>query len=245
MRPIPDIAVDFVAKVEGTRLVAYPDPATGDEPWTIGVGHTGGVKKGDKITPTQAKAFLKTDLLTAAGRIEDRIGDVVADLTVHQYAALLSFVFNLGAGKTWTIWKRLKARAYDQIPGEMIKFTKANGMKMQGLVNRRAEEIKLWSTEEPGSLPESLPSSVTREADTPPTPADPTPPQKSPTLITGAIGVASAVPVAAKALIDTVEPYKDSSPWIGQVVAIIASIAAAAAVAVLVLSWLRKRAARG
>ena len=26
---------------EGCRLEAYPDPATGGEPWTIGYGHTG------------------------------------------------------------------------------------------------------------------------------------------------------------------------------------------------------------
>jgi GH24 family phage-related lysozyme (muramidase) len=244
VRPIPDIAVDFIAAHEGKRLTAYLDAAA-PPVLTIGYGHTGGVKAGQKITDAQAKAFLKTDLLTAAGRISDRIGTVVDELTEHQWAALLSFVFNLGADPKWTIWKRLRDRKFDQIPGEMIKFVSAGGNKLQGLVNRRADEIKLWSTDEPGSLPESPPSSETRAVETPPTPSDPTPPAKSPTLIGGALGVATTVTVAANSITNTVSPYKDASPWIGQAIAILATVAAAAAVIVLALNWLRKREARG
>ncbi len=244
MRAIPDSAVSFIARHEGKRLVAYPDPATGGEPWTIGFGHTGGVKPGDKITLEQAKAFLKGDLKIAAGRIEARIGDVVNELTSNQYAALLSFVFNVGANPSWTIWKRLRARQFDQVPGELIKFVNANGRKLKGLVNRRAEEVKLWSTDEPGSTDRVVPSSITREIDTPPTAADPVPAHKSATLMTGALGVMATVPVAAKQVTDAVEPYQDASPWIGQVVALVATIAAAAAVVVLVLNWMAKRQAR-
>jgi lysozyme len=40
-RSIPQCAVDFVSQHEGLRLNAYPDPATGGDPWTIGYGSTG------------------------------------------------------------------------------------------------------------------------------------------------------------------------------------------------------------
>ncbi len=186
MRPIPQQAVDLVARWEGCRLQAYPDPASGGEPFTIGYGHTRGVKPGQRITKAKALEFLRVDLEDAAGRLEGKIGAVVHDLTENQYAALLSFVFNLGTGVLskgeWTIWKRLRARQYDQVPGEMIKFVNANGKKMQGLVNRRTDEIRVWSTDEPGSDAVHLTSAVTRSTVTPPTPADPTPAKKSATI---------------------------------------------------------------
>lgn len=244
MRDIPRQAIDLVARWEDCVLTAYPDPATGGEPWTIGFGHTGAVKPGDVVNKDQAVALLQVDLRIAAGRIAARIGPVVDELTDNQYAALLSFVFNLGATPSWTIWKRLKARQFDQVPGELIKFVNANGKKMQGLVNRRTDEIRLWSTDEPGSHDAPLTSAVTRAIVTPPTPADPVAPAKSATLITGVLGVASTVPVAAKQVMDTVEPYRDAAPIIGQVVAVLAAIAAGAAVIVLVLNWLKKQEAR-
>jgi lysozyme len=191
MRAIPDVAVKFVAKHEARRLTAYPDPASprartgkgSGAPWTIGYGHTSGVKVGDKITAAQALEFLAKDMETAARALEAKIGPVVDDLTENQYAALISFVFNLGTGdpkkREWSIWAMLRKRQYDQVPAEMMKFVNAGGRKLQGLVNRRAEEIKLWSTEEPGSDDVVLTSNVTRAMPTPPTPADPVPPQRS------------------------------------------------------------------
>jgi lysozyme len=246
MRPIPDQAIDLVARWEGCRLAAYPDVATGGEPWTIGYGHTAGVRPGQRITQAQARNFLRADLQEAARRLQGVVAAPILDgeLTDNQYAALLSFVFNCGAGPKWTIWKRLNARQFDPIPSELMKFVNADGRKMQGLVNRRADEARLWSTDEPGSTPENPPSHITRLMDTPPTPADPTPPSRSATLITGALGVTATVPVAAKSVTDAVEPYRQAAPIVGQIIAIVATVAAAAAVLTLVLTWLKKREAR-
>lgn len=242
MRPIPDLAVDFIARHEGKRLTAYQDQVG---VWTIGYGHTGGVEPGSKITLAEARALLKADMSIAGARIARKIGPVVNELTEHQYAALLSFVFNLGSGNPkkpeWNIWRRLRARDFDGVPQEFAKFVNAGGRKLQGLVNRRAEETKLWSTDEPGSTTESLPSSVTREIATPPTVSDPVSPGKSATIITAVTGVAATVPVAVQQVTQAVEPYKDASPLVGQVIGILATLAAAAAVLVLVLAWLKKR----
>ena len=46
--------IDLIINFEGISLIAYPDPATGGDPWTIGYGHTGGVKPGDTCTEAEA-----------------------------------------------------------------------------------------------------------------------------------------------------------------------------------------------
>jgi lysozyme len=195
MRPTPQQAVDFLRRHEGCVLKVYDDLrpravlAPGDKvvgTLTGGYGHTGpDVHIGLTVTQEMAEAWLRQDLGIAAERLWRRIGAVVDELTPNQYAALLSFVFNLGVDGAMakaTIWKRLNARQFDQVPGEMMKFVNAKGQKVQGLVNRRAAEVVLWSTAEPGSTAENLPSSVTRSLVTPPTPADPTPAKKSPAV---------------------------------------------------------------
>ncbi len=169
-RPIPESAVRFVSEHEGCKLDAYQDSVG---VWTVGYGHTGAqVVKGYAIAQSQALALLRADLAVAAQRLAVKVrADVLADLTESQYAALLSFVFNLGAGD-WTIWKRLNNREMDRVPMELMKFVNAGGHKVQGLVNRRAAEVVLWSTDEPGTVAETPPSSQTRANPTPPTPMD-------------------------------------------------------------------------
>jgi len=240
MRDIPQAAVDFIAAHEGLRTIAYLDSANVP---TIGYGHIAGVKMGDTCTKAQALMWLSVDLEKSRRKLYGVVKPEIIEnvLTANQYAALLSFVFNLGAGAGWSIWKRINARQFDQVPAELMRFVNAGGRKVEGLVNRRADEVKLWSKDEPGSTSQVLSSAVTRAAPTPPTPTDPVAPHKSATILTGILGTASTVPVAAKAITDAVEPYKDASPWIGQVIAIIATVAAASAVLVLVLNWMKKR----
>ena len=48
--------IDLIKKYEGLRLEAYLCPAG---VWTIGYGHTKGVKQGMKITEEQAEAYLR------------------------------------------------------------------------------------------------------------------------------------------------------------------------------------------
>ena len=241
MRPIPEAAVAFVAKWEGFRAEAYQDIVG---VWTIGHGHTRGVKAGDRVTKAQARLLLIEDLEEARGRLYGVVAEVIADLTDNQWAALLSFVFNLGAKSSWTIWKRLKARQYEQVPGELIKFVNAGGKKVQGLVNRRTDEIRLWSMDEPGSTDQHVPSATTRTIETPPTPADPTPPAKSATLIASAAAAVTAAPPMINQAIQVVQPYAAHSAWVQKGLGTLALIAAVLAVAGLVLMWRNKRAAR-
>jgi lysozyme len=244
MRSIPAAAVSFIAAHEACKLTAYPDPATGGKPWTIGFGSTDGVTEGMTIDLADAKSRLAQDLAHAAALLAERIGGVVDELSTCQYAALLSFVFNVGANPSWTIWKRLRARQFDQIPIELMRFVNAGGKKLQGLVNRRADEVKLWSTNELGSSPDEPPSSVTRAIATPATAIDPTPVQKSATLITMAAGAAASIPVAAQQVVSAIAPYADKNDLLQKIVSVLALIAAGAVVLGLVLAWLKKKEAR-
>lgn len=128
---------------EGLRLQAYPDPASGGEPWTIGWGHTGGVKRGDIITIEQAEKLLAEDIAEAQAGIRAL---VKVPLTDGQLWALTSFVFNLGAGalRKSTLLKRLNAGDYAGAAGQFGLWINAAGKPMPGLVRRRAEEKAMF-----------------------------------------------------------------------------------------------------
>lgn len=256
-RPIPAAAVSFLKQHEALVLRVYDDAAParqlkrGDHvvgTLTAGYGHTSQfLEIGQTVSNAEAEAWLNDDLLSASVRLRQVLGpdvDVIDELTEHQYAALLSFVFNLGASPSWTIWKRLKARQFDQVPLEMMKFVNAGGKKLQGLVNRRAAEVMLWSTQEPGSAPEDLPSSVTRVVETPPTPADPNPPTKSKPVIAAAATVITTGAAAVDPVMKAVQPYAAFSPTVSQILAGLAIFAAICAGVSAFLVWRHNRKAR-
>jgi len=77
---------------EGYRNFAYKDTKG---IWTIGVGHTAGVKQGDRASDTQIWNWLTEDLKIC----EDCINkNVKVPLTQNQFDALVSFIFNVGVG---------------------------------------------------------------------------------------------------------------------------------------------------
>ena len=86
----PIIAENFVKEWEGLRLKAYRCTA---RRWTIGYGHTKGVRQGQVISLQQAERFLRDDLEDHA---EGLAPYVTCRLTRGQYIALLDLAFNLG-----------------------------------------------------------------------------------------------------------------------------------------------------
>ena len=56
---ISQAGLDAIKRHEGLRLAAYPDPASGGDPWTIGYGHTRDVERGQTTTAAQAEQFLR------------------------------------------------------------------------------------------------------------------------------------------------------------------------------------------
>jgi len=129
---------------EGCSLSAYPDPASGGTPWTIGYGHTGAeVLPGLTITQEQAEAWLEQDVAEAASAV-DRLLRGIA-LTLRQRDALISFCFNVGAGalERSTLRKRLLAGEPPAvvIAQELPRWHKGPNGPVEGLKRRRAAEV--------------------------------------------------------------------------------------------------------
>lgn len=243
MRSLPPGATAFVARHEGLRLDSYTDAGG---VWTVGYGHTGPeVHAGLRITPAKAKAWLAADLDQAAARLQAVVKrPVIDELTDNQYAALLSFVFNLGADPGWTIWKALNARQFDQVPVQMMRFVYVGRAKVRGLVNRRAAEVALWSEDEPGSVDEHPPSSLTRAEATPPAQLETRPLLASRSFLsTASAGVATAA-VAVGEVSQAISPFAQQSAMVGRAVATLALIAAALAAAGVLFVWLKRREGR-
>ncbi len=131
---------------ESCRLTAYPDPASGGAPWTIGWGATGaGIVEGTVWTRDHADSRLTLDL-NARADIIDRLVKVV--LAPAKKAALVDFVYNVGEGnfESSTLLKRLNAGDYQAAADEFPKWNLAHGKVMPGLITRRARERDLFLT---------------------------------------------------------------------------------------------------
>jgi len=123
------------------RLTAYQDSVG---IWTIGYGHTKGVWPGQQITEAQAEAYLKQDVAWAETAV-DRA--VTVNLSQSQFDALVSWTFNLGSFNLQrsTMLKKLNARNWARVPCEMIRWNRAGGRVLRGLVRRRKAEAELFN----------------------------------------------------------------------------------------------------
>ncbi len=140
MRRIDAESLALIKRWEGLRLSAYQCAAG---VWTIGYGHTAGVKPGDTITEDEALRLLLADLRAAEETVERLVH---VPLTDNRFGALTSFVFNVGqdAFARSTLLRKLNAGDYEAVSGELARWTRAGGRVVQGLVNRRAAESGLW-----------------------------------------------------------------------------------------------------
>lgn len=143
----------IIKDFEGLRLKAYKCSAG---VWTIGYGHTSGVKEGDVITKEQAEKYLKKDVISFENTVN---GVVKVKLNQNQFDALVSLVFNIGSGafKKSTLLKKLNAGDYDSASEQFLVWVKAGGQTLKGLVNRREQERALFRKEVDGEQ-EWLPS---------------------------------------------------------------------------------------
>lgn len=138
-----DNGIALIREFEGCRLEAYPDPATGGEPFTIGVGHTGSdVYPGLMITEEQADELLRRDL----ARFERCVDGLVDHITQNQFDACVSLAFNIGCANFRTSTLCRKLREGDDIGAaqEFLRWNKANGRVMAGLTRRRQAEMNLF-----------------------------------------------------------------------------------------------------
>jgi GH24 family phage-related lysozyme (muramidase) len=142
----------LIKQWEGLRLSAYPDPATGAEPWTIGYGMTAvngaPVRKGDKISQALADELLRSEIHRYAAELYKLI-PAMRQYGANQQAALISWAYNVGLGavESSTLRKRLLAGESGQavIPQELPRWNKAGNTVLEGLTRRRAAEVALFT----------------------------------------------------------------------------------------------------
>lgn len=134
-----DNCKSLIKQFEGCKFEAYPDPATGGAPWTIGYGHTRGVSKGMTCTQEQAENWLIEDL--------DKVGVQVSDLlkvavTQREFDALCCFAYNVGIGNLGksTMLKLINQGDYADAAKEFPKWDRGGGKEIAGLLRRRKAE---------------------------------------------------------------------------------------------------------
>lgn len=136
---------NLIKSFEGLFLKAYADPIG---IWTIGYGtivYPNGVKvkKGDVITQAQADEYLKHEI----DQKSQGVNSLIQGLNQNQFDSLVSFAYNLGLGslKKSTLLKKAKVNPSDPtIKAEFMKWTKAGGKVLKGLIRRRQEEANLY-----------------------------------------------------------------------------------------------------
>lgn len=146
---------DLIKSFEGLRLLPYKCSAGVP---TIGYGNTvypNGVKvtmKDKAITEAYAKEMFQT---TANLFARDVTGLIKSKVNQNQFNALVSFAYNVGTdidvddipeglGDS-TLLKKVNANPNDPlIAKEFLKWNKANGKVLSGLVKRRKKESELY-----------------------------------------------------------------------------------------------------
>ena len=130
-----------IKKFEACALTAYQDSVG---VWTIGYGHTAGVKRGDKITLYQAEQFLKEDL----AKFEAITNKVKGLSTQGRYDAVLDFIYNCGPANfnASTLKKYIEGgKKTWEIQEQFLRWVNAGGKKLGGLVTRRIWEANRFN----------------------------------------------------------------------------------------------------
>ncbi len=143
LTPIHPDGMRLLRHYEGLCLKAYTCPAG---VWTIGYGHTEGVKRGDRITQAQAEEILRADLQIFVNGVRAAIKGT--PLNAYRFSALVCLAFNIGleSFRRSTVLKMVLAGRFEDVPDAMRLWNKVKGKVSPGLVNRREAEIALWNT---------------------------------------------------------------------------------------------------
>jgi len=167
MPAVNKATIDLVKKWEGFKAEAYLCPAN---VWTIGYGTTSRagvgltVKKGMTITQAEAEYYLEKGLNLFAEKIRPHI---LVPINNNEFGAFVSLAYNIGPS-AFTLSSALrhfnmgnKEKAAASIKLWNKARVKGELRVMQGLVNRREEEVRLFQTpvaeiKQPNDIPTIL-----------------------------------------------------------------------------------------
>ncbi len=140
-----DIAAALVRKWEDCHLKAYPDPASGGDPWTIGFGATGpGIRRGVVWTQQQAEQRLEQDVKRFVDGVRRLLQRPATD---KQLGAMASLAYNIGLARfeKSTLLRLFNEGKIEAACKQFGVWVMASGKRMQGLANRRADEAKVFA----------------------------------------------------------------------------------------------------
>lgn len=135
---------DLIESFEGRRHTAYPDPATSDKPYTIGIGSTGpDVVRGLTWTDQEIDERFAADLRKFEVGINKML---MVPVTQNQWDAIISLVYNIGLSnfKSSTLLRLLNKGCYREASLQFERWSHAGGQQMPGLLRRRRAEMALF-----------------------------------------------------------------------------------------------------
>lgn len=145
-RILSKAGLNFIMQHEGCRLSAYKDIGG---VYTIGYGHTKGVKAGMIIDNLTAEQFLVNDVAEVEKQVNkiDVLGNY--NFNQSQFDALCSFTFNLGYDNLLKLTKiKGVKRSIPEIARAIPLYNKVNGKEVVGLATRRSNEVLLFTSED-------------------------------------------------------------------------------------------------
>lgn len=138
--------VAFIAGWESFRADAFPDPYN-PKLWTIGFGRTRGVSSSTpRCTREQAMLWLTEDVGEAAAAVSLWSEKLKKPLAQNEYDALVSLVYNAGAGalRGTEIDERITAGARTSAGNAFTAWHYARGVPSVGLFKRRVAERAMF-----------------------------------------------------------------------------------------------------
>jgi lysozyme len=141
--------LEIVKYYEKLHLRSYQDSGG---VWTIGYGHTRGIGPNEEISRELAEKYLVEDLNNAEAHV---LAYVSPPLNENQFSALVSLVFNIGAGnfRKSTLRYFLNRGRFAEAAEEFLRWKYDNGKPLKGLLERREEEMDLFLTPPPAPIP--------------------------------------------------------------------------------------------
>lgn len=134
------------AVFEAVYLYSYPDPATGGEPITCGIGHTaaaGGIRPrmGQAFTLAQVFEIYRQDMEKYSDRVNRAIKRTLGQ---DEHNCLALFDLNTGAIFHGTVDDKINRGDDHAAMNTLEAYVNAAGKRMAGLVTRRREERAIF-----------------------------------------------------------------------------------------------------
>lgn len=144
---VSEKGLNLIRKWEGCYLTAYRDPVG---IWTIGYGTTNSdrvitgteIKSGLVISKALADEWLRKSVEKKYVPLVNKYQSKY-NFNQNQFDALVSFCYNVGSIDQLTANGK---RSINEIASHITAYNKAGGKVLQGLTNRRNEELKLFNT---------------------------------------------------------------------------------------------------